>query len=205
MIVIGGYGDEAVAYSSDGGETWEQTADLPGSGTAHIACDPNCEGTIYAALSEPVGVCGGIYRCGYRREHGLDPTSDAYKYGYYGIAVARTGGALYAVTNNIMVDPDEDEICERFLDPAVMPPFGTEYYSGVARNLTPCDTACCGTEDWDYLICGLDPFIQGPIQWFNMEPSALKICGCLTMDTNSVLWAINSRYYDVSDGSDGSL
>ena len=35
-------------------------------------------------------------------------------------------------------------------------------FSGVARNLDPCETACCGTEDWDYLICGLGTESDGP-------------------------------------------
>ena len=81
-------------------------------------------------------------------------------------------------------------------------------YSGVARNLTPCDTACCGSESWDYLFCGLgtarcdDPispsYYYYATEWFDTEPSSLRICGCTTIDTNSVLWAIDTESYDVT-------
>jgi len=34
---------------------------------------------------------------------------------------------------------------------------------------------------------------------FHAQPSALRICGCLSLDTNSILWAIDTDPYDVSD------
>jgi len=202
FIVAAGAGDEPVAYSDDSGETWELTAELPGSGTAHIACDPTCEGTIYAALSEPVSICGGIYRWVIGESTDWE-NMDAYKYGYFGIVVAREG-TLYAATDNIRVDPSA-HICDRFVAPDDPYPY---VYSGVARNLTPCETDCCGQENWDYLICGLsvDNYQEfTPSEWFHNEPSALRICGCLSIDTNSILWAIDAEEYNVTDGSDGSL
>jgi hypothetical protein len=216
FVVAAGFGDEPVAYSDDGGETWNLTADLPGSSgyTAHIACDPICKGTIYAALSGPPGVCGGIYR--WVIGESIDwENMDAYKYGYYGIAVGRSDGTLYAVSDNIHVDPHAD-ICDRFVAPDTevddltdgVDEHYIEVYSGVARNLTPCDTACCGTEDWDYLICGLGicceidttEFECFPLEWFDREPSALRICGCTSVATHSILWAIDTQHYDVTDG-----
>jgi hypothetical protein len=160
MIVVGpctsGCGSHReVAWSDDGGDNWNLTDALPSaaSGEVHVACDPVCESTIYAAVGDgPFGSYeGGIFR--------TDITDGAW--------------------DN--------------LNPM----------TGVARNLTPCETACCGTEDWDYLICGLG---AGPTEYFDMWPDgALRICGCLTTDTNSVLWAIDDSYYDVEKGLDGSL
>jgi hypothetical protein len=217
MVVVGGDGDDPVAYSEDGGETWELTADLPGDavGDAHVVCDPICEGTIYAALSRPVGACGGIYRWNINESSDWD-NLDAYKYGYYGIVMGRSDGTLYAATDHIMVDPDE-AICDRFVAPPAdgldRIDSGYEVYSGVARNLTPCETACCGTEDWDYLICGLGTeCIENnpgphcaPTEFFHNEPSALRICGCTSIATNSVLYAIDHNSYEVIDGSQGTL
>jgi len=79
-------------------------------------------------------------------------------------------------------------------------------YSGVARNLTPCETDCCGTEDWDYLFAGLgSTTCPVPTEYFDMEPSSLRICGCTTAATNSVLYAIDAEPYWVADGSDGTV
>ncbi|MDD5511180.1 MAG: hypothetical protein PHI12_10275, partial [Dehalococcoidales bacterium] len=215
-VVVGGAGDEPVGWSDDGGETWNLTEDLPGQPeyNVHIACDPICEGTIYAALGmnyayipplPPAPPCLGIYR--WVIDESDDWTNmNAFKYGYYGIAIGRSDGTLYAVSDNIHVDPDKC-LCDRFVAPAE----GYEVYSGVARNLTPCETDCCGEEDWDYLIAGLGTMEPNPVPYwsptelFNNEPSALRICGCLSKDTNSVLWAIDMDWYDVTDGSDGSL
>jgi len=204
FVVVGGNGDDKVAWSDDGGETWNLTDALPGTSgdTVHVACDPICENIIYAALSGPVAVCGGIYRTDVT--DGEWANLEAFKYGYYGIALGRSDGTLYAVSDNIHVDPSAD-ICDRF----VTPDDGYEVYSGVARNLTPCETDCCGTEDWDYLICGLgtdcieneNPGIHCyQSEVFSSEPSALRICGCLSIDTNTVLWAINTFPYDPIDG-----
>ena len=147
-----------------------------------------------------VAPCSGIYRW-VIGESDTWTNMNAFKYGYYGIVMGRSDGTLYAVSNNIHVDPDKC-LCDRF----VAPGDGYEIYSGVARNLTPCDTACCGTEDWDYLIAGLstdcyDDPNPGPscssTEWFRKEPSGLRICGCLSTDTNSILWALDDQYYDV--------
>ncbi|MFC2024720.1 hypothetical protein ACFLTJ_04035, partial [Chloroflexota bacterium] len=113
LVVVGGAEGGKVAYSTDGGESFELTAALPNNtvGDVHVACDPICENTIYAALSEPVGVCGGIYRW-VIGESSDWVDLDAFKYGYYGIVLGRSDGTLYAVTNNINVAAGAD-ICDR--------------------------------------------------------------------------------------------
>jgi photosystem II stability/assembly factor-like uncharacterized protein len=218
MVVVGGAGNEPVGWSDDGGESWNLTDDLTSSAdyTVHVACDPICENIIYAAISGPPGACGGIYRGDITT--GTWDDLNAFKYGYYGIALGRSDGTLYAITDNIHVDPTK-AICDRFMEPMVDLVVDEnnhiyEVYSGVARNLTPCETACCGTEDWDYLICGLgtdcienkNPGLHCyPTEHFDNEPSALRICGCISIDTNTVLYAIDWEDYDVTDGSDGTV
>ncbi|MDD5591179.1 MAG: hypothetical protein PHY18_04560 [Dehalococcoidales bacterium] len=243
-VVVGGAGDEPVAWSEDGGETWDVTDDLPGDSDAqvHVACDPVCENIVYAALDGK-----GIFRTDL--SEGAWDDMNAMEYDYTGIVVAREG-TLYASSDQIYANTDcfcgEDPYCERYADleyPAVAP---YAQYSGVARNLTPCETDCCGTEDWDYLIAGMSPrmhpcdlcgeepdsadypegtgdvdYIADHAAWvqcmedcagacyegedFDQNPSALRICGCLSPDTNSVLWAIDTYFYDVVGESCGLL
>jgi len=56
--------------------------------------------------------------------------------------------------------------------------------------LGPATTACCDDEGWDCLVAKLTGDEE-----FTREPSSLKICGCLSKDTNSELWAIDDRDY----------
>jgi hypothetical protein len=79
-------------------------------------------------------------------------------------------------------------------------------YTGVARTLTPASTPCCAAEVWDYLHMGVTVgAAQTDGECFSREPSALRICGCISADTNSVLWAIDNECYQVSDGLEGTL
>jgi hypothetical protein len=186
FIVAGGWGE--VAWSDDGGDSWNETDALPIAGDVHVACDPVCENTVYAAVGAS---SGNIFRTDIT--DGSWTNLNAMNTYYHGIVVA-TEGTLYASTCEIGVDSSKS-ICDRFVDPNP-PTTADEWYSGVARNLTPCETACCGTEDWDYLICGLSDQEED----FCIEPTGLRICGCLTTDTNSILWAIDDDEYDVIDG-----
>jgi hypothetical protein len=83
---------------------------------------------------------------------------------------------------------------------------------GVARSLAPIIEICCdvGATEWDYLMesdpedwfysCGGD-FVD-----FEAWPDALKICGCLTADSNSKLFAIDDGWdYDMVDYEDGAV
>jgi hypothetical protein len=191
-------GKNKVAWSDDGGETWNLTDALPSTATGWVvvACDPVCENIIYAAADK-----GGIYRTDIT-DGAWDTISVLSTMGYTGIVVANEG-TLYASFDNIYENPSAG-LCDsdRFAESG-----GGSYtveLSGAARNLTPCETACCGKEDWDYLVCGLSDQGTGG-EDFDKQPSALKICGCLTVDTNSRLWAIDNTDYELCDGSDGAL
>jgi hypothetical protein len=79
---------------------------------------------------------------------------------------------------------------------------GGTYYTGVARNLMPAAELCCLEADWDYLAIGLTPDVEG----FEAMPQALKICGCLTADSNSNLFAIDWwQWYDMKRGGEGTV
>ncbi len=208
VLVGGGYdeycdGGGDASYSDDGGETFTALDDVGDDGDVHVAFDSYFDdnGTVYAALGYSSGD-DGIYRCP-DLEAGDWEDIHALPYDYTGIVLdnadgnpmtdAETGGVLYASAWDITWDGDE------FVDPDE---YGS-WYSGVARCLTPAEDVCCGEESWDYLIQGLG---AGPDEYFELQPSALKICGCLTEETNSKLWAIDDElWYDMSDGSDGTL
>ena len=200
VVAPDGTSPDKVGWSDDGGDTWNLTDALPtagASGTVHVACDPDCENIIYAAVD---GV--GIYRTDVT--DGAWDNMSALAINYTGIVVARTGGTLYASSYNIGMDMHPGTTDDWCLDRNPHVPLGLVsgdgVYSGVARNLGPCETDCCGTESWDYLICGLaaDSY-TAPEEYFNAQPSALRICGCLSAATNSILWAIDTEAYDVSD------
>jgi len=198
MVIIGGTDGDSVAWSDDGGDTWTVMDDIEGSGDIHVIFDHICDDVVYAALSGDI-----IYR-GYMST-GEWEDLNALAYGYYGIALGRSDGTLYAASAGIGIDDDSTVgLCDRFVTTGV-----DDMYSGVARNLTPCETDCCGTEDWDYLIAGLSTVnASTPGEYFNNEPSALRICGCTTMATNTVLWAIDTDAYVIDpDGAfpDGAL
>jgi hypothetical protein len=202
FIVVGGNSGEPVAWSDDSGDSWNKTDALPGkgSGEAHVACDPECDNIIYAAVD---GV--GIFRTDITV--GSWDDLNALAIDYTGVVVARTGGTLYAASDEIGMDTT-DLVGDWCMDRMPVVPSDPDHkvYSGVARNLTPCETACCGTEDWDYLICGMGTASgEGyyPLEDFDAWTSSLKICGCLTMDTNSVLWSIDTDPYNVVNDEDG--
>jgi hypothetical protein len=208
VLVGGGYnadcqGGGDASYSDDGGETFTALDDVGDDGDVHVAFDSYFDdnGVVYAALGYSTDD-NGIYRCT-DLEGGAWDDIHALPYDYTGIVLdnpdgnpmtdAAHGGVLYASAWDITWDGDE------FVDPYEP----GDYYSGVARCLTPAEDVCCGEESWDYLIQGLSAYEE----YFELQPSALKICGCLTADTNSHLYAIDDywEWYDMSDGSDGTL
>jgi len=84
--------------------------------------------------------------------------------------------------------------------------------TGVARCLTPIVEICCdvGEAEWDYLyVTEYDTLSDTLFESDDSEqvvglaatPDALKICGCLTPDSNSHLFAIDewASYYDGYD------
>ncbi len=67
-------------------------------------------------------------------------------------------------------------------------------WSGVERTLAPLDGIPKPGIEWSCLDASATPY-QANTPQFDLEPKSLKICGCLTQDTNSTLWAIDNRVY----------
>jgi len=229
-VLVGGadgkvsYSDDDLATFLDAEASFTELDDI-GDGRVHVAFDSyfDSNSVIYAAVSVvdvdksdceyPVNADdNGIYRwvigessaftdlgectgtaTPSAAQLGYD-TCSRVEVGYYGIVLstaegnpetdATTGGVLYAA----FYDADGN-------------------VTGVARCLNPAEEVACGEAMWDYLIQSMADTAA-----FTLEPSSLKICGCLTPDTNARLWAIDDNWYyldfacgDVEDSSVGRL
>ncbi len=202
-ILVGGC-DGDVSYSDDGGETFTKLKDVAKSGYVTVAFDSyfDTNNTVYAAIANG-GADNGVYsfvigESETWKDLNAEPTADALcccnnsgcsdeiEVNFTGLVVdtadgnpmtsADTGGVLYA---SFCLENDYD-------------------ITGVARRLNPAEVTICPTcVEWDYLMEGMCdhsgsgecPKI-GPC--FDAYPDALKICGCLTPDTNSKLFAVDT-------------
>jgi len=188
-VLVGGE-DGEVSYSDDAGDGFTALDDA-GKTKVHVAFDSyfGDNGVVYAASDS-------IYRCSdleegewtnFKSNYGPDGEADT---GddiglFYGIALDNAGG-------NPMTDEDTGGVLYAV------------YEDGMARVLGAADSKA-----EDYLHNGLPTEETVVTSEFTAEPSALKICGCLTEDSNSLLWAINlaeredlgpSSQYDLEDG-----
>jgi len=197
-VLVGGTGDSAgqVSYSDDGGATFTVISEkTPIEGDVTVAFDSYFDenNVIYAAVNDDWET-GGIYRwvIGESTEW---KDIGAEHYAYTGLVLSNadgnpfttkdTGGVLYASYV------------------AGYQYYDDEYtYTGVARCLTPAaEISCEKCIEWDYLIVGLTED-----ECFEATPDALKICGCLTPDSSSKLYAIDScGDYDMCKGEDGTV
>jgi len=205
-VLVGGQNGD-VSHSADGGETFTELENVASSGLVTVAFDSyfDTNDTVYAALYG-AGNDNGVYRWVIDestawRDLNAEPSTldatgtgidtDSHKLDFTGLVLdnadgnpmsgADTGGVLYA---------------------SYVVQIGTTWYTGVARNLRPAAELCCEEADWDYLIVGLTPDVEG----FEAMPKALKICGCLTPDSNSKLFAIDWwQWYDMEEGQDGTV
>jgi hypothetical protein len=215
-ILVGGE-DGEVSYSDDGGETFTLLEDLPTiDGWVTVAFDTyfDTNMVVYAATDE--GYAGGIYRwvIGESEEwedlvaepahwqiFGGDD-DETFEVAFTGIVVDRPG--------NPFTDPDNGGV--------IYASYYGEYwdgsdwieFTGVARSLERTVDVCSTCLDWDFLNEGLTyaewgedcPYPEGFEAW----PDALKICGCLTPDSNTHLFAIDAWWdYDMCENDFGSV
>jgi photosystem II stability/assembly factor-like uncharacterized protein len=220
-ILVGGQNGD-VSHSDDGGETFTALEDVDDDSSAHVTVafdtyfDQN--DTIYAALANASEDNGGIYLWvadNQTSEKWFKLAADD-DLNYTGLVLDRpspanpytspeTGGVLYASFYAWWTEDVNCDYCDAIND-------GYCWYSGVARCLTPIVELCCGVgeAEWDYLTWGLTSFDDDGAK-FIMTPQALKICGCLTADSNSKLFAIgrvqlgDSCDYDMDEGQDGTV
>jgi len=219
-VLVGGQ-DGDVSSSNDTGGNFTALEDVYTGSDVHVtvAFDTyfDTNHVIYAALANAFDN-NGIYL--WDMDTSTKWTNlNAEPYNYTGLVLsnhngnpytsADTGGVLYA---SYFTWNDNGDSCDL--------PYGEGYnydyywYSGVARCLEPIVTICCGggQAEWDYLTWGLVPTDESYPTRFIMPPQALKICGCLTPDTDSKLFAIDGPmdddsygYYDMCEGQVGTV
>jgi hypothetical protein len=213
-ILVGGW-DGDVSYSDNGGETFTTLEDVASSGYVTVAFDTyfNDNATVYAAVAsvdENGETTGGVYRwiIGESDEWidlecepstfqltGERSTTDSNKLYFTSLVLDRPAPA------NPMTSPDTGGVLyASYIFAKETATGNVTITSGMARCLTPAEDVCCGSTSWDYLIEGLTTDTATLDSWdinffeqlFVMSPAALKICGCLTADSNSKLFAIGA-------------
>ena len=185
-ILVGGCDGDA-SYSSNGGETFALLEESPTiDGYVTVAFDTyfDTNNVIYAAVAA-AGLGNGVYRWTIGQSTGWEALG-AEPYDYTGLVLDRPAPA------NPMTSADTGGVLyASYVDG------GT---TGVARCLTPAADICCGSADWDYLTASLAS------ELFVVVPQALKICGCLTPDSNSKLFAIDGdEAYDMENAETGTV
>ena len=195
-ILVGGT-DGKVSYSDDAGESFSKLDDI-GDGYVTVAFDSYFDEnyTIYAAIIDACEGTGdnGIYRWVIDESDEFEDL-DAKPYGYTGLVLERAGG-----------NPNTDADTGGVLYASYVIEEDGEVVTGAARCLTPAEEFCCGEADWDYLVEGLTVDEEA----FYLMPKALKICGCLTEDSSTELFAIDGIVddgpgYDMEKGEDGTV
>jgi len=210
-ILVGGQ-DGDVSYSDDGGATFTELKPGLKDGLVTVAFDSyfDANDTVYAAIFvDPTD--GGVYRWVIDestawRDLKAEPstfdligtglTTDSHTIGFTGLVLDRAAG-----------NPKSGAATGGVLYASYVAQVGGDLVTGAARNLRPAAELCCEEADWDYLIQGLTADAEA----FYVMPKALKICGCLTADSNSKLFAIDGIYagngpgYDIAKGLDGTV
>jgi len=207
-ILVGGQAGD-VTYSDDGGETFTPLKPGLPSGKVTVGFDTyfDINNTVYAAVYMSALSGGKVARWVIGESKawrdlnaqptlteltgGSPDTGSTYTLSFTGLVLDNgdgnpmtsgdTGGVLYV---SYVVDT------------------GSAVYTGVARNLRPAAELCCLEADWDYLAVGL----TANTECFTAMPQALKICGCLTPDSNSKLFAIDwCQSYQMARGQTGTV
>jgi len=204
-VLVGGE-DGEVAYSDDdldtfldGDASFTKLENGIGDGDVHVAFDSyfDSNSVVYAAVGygdddngiyrwvidestswTDLGECTGTATPS-ETQIGMGPSCDRVEVGYFGIVLSTAEG-----------NPETDATTGGVLYAAYAWDDNGTWYTGVARCLNPAEEVACGEAMWDYLIQGLAEDVT-----FDIEPSSLKICGCLTPDTNAKLWAIDWNWY----------
>jgi len=174
-----------VALSKNGGASFSAVLGTTGdSGAVHVAFDPAfADNAIIYAGFEAAGCSIWRYQVGTSANWvdllGNGAVGSVHTPGYFGLALAHTGGALYGA-HGVATGP--------------------VVTTGVERTLTPTSGMPKPGMCWDCLNIfrgGLAP--AGVV--FTEQPSSLKMCGCLTIDTDSTLYAIDNNVYYVPLGA----
>jgi len=212
--ILVGSTDGEVSYSDDGGETFtELDEEVPNGHDVTVAFDTyfDTNDVIYAATAG--GTDNGIYQwvigestswmdlkaeplesqLGLNTASGPTTDDDRLEVDFTGLVVDRPGNPFTSADNGGVIYA------------SYVGDYMSTIFTGVARSLERLVTVCTTCLTWDFLHVGLG--LEMDKEDFEATPDALKICGCLTADTNSKLFALDDGWsdYDMVDGIDGAL
>lgn len=190
-ILVGGQNGD-VAYSSDGGTTFTLLdTTTPITGLVTVAFDTyfDTNNVIYAAVDGGTPLeTGGIYDW-------VIGTSTSWN---------NLGADNHAYTGLVLSNINGNPFTSAATGGVLYASYVTSNSTGVARCLTPLagKVSCSACRAlWDYLTYGLDTGVM-----LEMEPEALKACGCTTPDTYTNLYAIDSgSSYNMVKGKPGTV
>ena len=226
-ILVGG-DDGDVAYSDDGGETFDLLEDFPTiDGDVTVAFDTyfDTNMVIYAATDEG-DYTGGIYQWVIgESEEWMDLNAEPQEWqvlpstywttaeGTAELEVAFTGLVVDRPGNPFTSADNGGVIYATYIGRYEYGTNGTTcvLFTGAARSLERTVTVCTTCLDWDFLHVGLTvgDCDKGDCPYpevFKATPDALKICGCLTPDSNTHLFAIDAWWeYDFCENEFGSV
>ena len=205
LLTVGGE-DGDVSYSDDGGETFTLLEDIDGYVTVAFDTYFDTNGVVYAATDEGSST-GGIYRWVIGESEGWQDLEAKPLESQIGVnngddvdetvGVAYTGLVVDSPTNPF-TSPDNGGV----IYASYYGSWNGTDFTGAARSLERDIAVCTTCITWDFLHVGLTPDGEG----FEATPDALKICGCLTPDSNSHLFAIDKlNGYDMCGGEDGAV
>ena len=207
-VLVGGE-DGDVSYSDDGGETFTALEDVATGGYVTVAFDTyfDTNDVIYAALEEAPGTENGIYQWvigesdswmdlkaePLESQIGVsdgDLLDERVEVNFTGLVVDRPGNPFTDAENGGVIYA------------SYYGSWGGYDFTGAARSLEREVTVCVTCLTWDFLYVGLTVDVESFEAW----PDALKICGCLTADSNTKLFAIDaSDDYDFVENEAGSV
>jgi len=216
-VLVGG-DDGEVSYSDDGGETFALVEDFPTiDGYVTVAFDTyfDTNSVVYAATFDEADFTGGVYSwvVGESEEwmdlnavpeewqvlpEAMWTTAD----GHAEVEVAFTGLVLDRPGNPFTDADNGGVIYASYVGYLAFNATDGYWFTGAARSLEREVTICVTCLAWDFLHVGLTV----DLEWFNAYPDALKICGCLTPDSNTHLFAIDEWWdYDMVGYETGSV
>jgi hypothetical protein len=213
-VLVGGE-DGDVSYSDDGGETFTALEDVATDGYVTVAFDTyfDTNKVIYAALDSAPGTENGIYQWVIGESESWmdlkaeplesqlavndgDGIDERVEVDFTGIVLDRPGNPFTSADNGGVIYAS---YYGSWLDGVTNT---TVWFTGAARSLERTVTICTSCLTWDFLWVGLTVDVEGFEAW----PDALKICGCLTPDSNTKLFAIDAwDDYDFVDNEAGSV
>ena len=207
-ILVGGT-DGEVSYSDDGGETFALLEDLPTiDGWVTVAFDTYFDTNmmVYAATDDECNE-GGIYSWVIgESEKWTDLKAEPLESQIFGDKIGETDDTFEVAFTGLVVDrpgnpytsPDNGGV----IYASYYGYYNGYWFTGAARSLERDIDICTTCLTWDFLHVGLTLDEEGFEAW----PDALKICGCLTPDSNTHLFAIDSWWdYDMCENEYGSV